>query len=78
MQVLIRTEFFRDCIFVRQTDDLRDIKLEVFSELVKELLGGKQVGTVAVGDKTEAVGKFFKVLEGHAHSHDTGPDTAVV
>ena len=76
--LLIRTEFFRDCIFVRQTDDLRDIKLEIFSELVKELLGGKQVGTVAVGDKTEAVGKFFKVLEGHAHSHDTGPDTAVV
>ena len=76
--LLIRAEFFRDCIFVRQTDDLRDIKLKVFSELMEELLGGKRIGTVTVGDKTEAVGKLFQVLEGHAHSHDAGTDAAVV
>ena len=76
--LLIRAEFFGDCIFVRQTDDLRDIKLKVFSELMEELLGGKRIGTVTVGGKTEAVGKLFQVLEGHAHSHDAGTDAAVV
>ena len=41
--LLIRTEFSGDCIFVRQTDDLRDIKLEIFSEL-GERTAGRQAG----------------------------------
>lgn len=46
---------------------------------MEELLGGKRIGAVTVGDKEkifrQSVSEFLK---SHAHSHDAGTDAAVV
>ena len=57
---------------------LGDLKLELLTELMEELLSGKRVGTVAIGNETKVFRKLFQMLEGHAHRHDAGADPPVV
>ena len=45
---------------------------------MKELLGGKRIRTIAIGNKAEVFGKLLKVAECHAHGHDTGADAPVI
>ncbi len=72
-----RPEFFRYGIVVGKSKDLGNLKLKFFTELAEELLSGKRIGAVAVGDEAEVFGELFKVAEGHAHRKDAGADTAV-
>ena len=73
-----RAELFGDFVLVREPDDLSDIKAEVLTELVEELLSRKRIGAVAIGDKAEVFRKLFQLTESHAHGKDAGTDTAVV
>lgn len=73
-----RPEFFGDFVLVRKPDDLSDIKTELLTELVEELLGRKRVGAVAIGDKAEVFRKLLQLTESHTHGKDAGADTAVV
>ena len=73
-----RAELFRNFVLVRKPDDLGDIKAELLTELVEELLGRKRIGAVAIGDKAEVFRKLLQLTESHAHSKDAGTDTAVV
>ena len=73
-----RAELFGDFVLVREPDDLSDIKAEVLTELVEELLCRKRIGAVAIGDKAEVFRKLFQLTESHAHGKDAGTDTAVV
>ena len=66
-----------DSVFVGQTDDLRDVELEILSVVQKELLGGKRIGGITVSNKTELFWKLREVLQRHAHGQDAGADTAV-
>ena len=73
-----RAELFGDFVLVRKPDDLGDIKTELLTELVEELLGRKRIGAVAIGDKAEVFRKLLQLTESHAHGKDAGTDTAVV
>lgn len=73
-----RAELFGDFVLIRKPDDLGDIKAELLTELVEELLGRKRIGAVAIGDKAEVFRKLLQLTESHAHSKDAGTDTAVV
>ena len=73
-----RAELFGDFVLVREPDDLSDIKAEVLTELVEELLSRKRIGAVAIGDKAEVFRKLLQLTESHAHGKDAGTDTAVV
>ena len=73
-----RAELFGDFVLVRKPDDLSDIKTELLTELVEELLGRKRIGAVAIGDKAEVFRKLLQLTESHAHGKDAGTDTAVV
>ena len=73
-----RAELFGDFVLIRKPDDLGDIKAELLTELVEELLGRKRIGAVAIGDKAEVFRKLFQLTESHAHGKDAGTDTAVV
>ena len=73
-----RTELFGDFVLVCKPDDLGDIKEELLTELMEELLGRKRIGAVAIGDKAEVFRKLFQLTESHAHGKDAGTDTAVV
>ena len=73
-----RAELFGDFVLVRKSDDLGDIKAELLTELVEELLGRKRIGAVAIGDKAEVFRKLLQLTESHAHGKDAGTDTAVV
>ena len=54
--LLVRTKLRGDCIIVRKADDLGDLELELLTELMEKLLGGKRIGTIAVSDKAEVFG----------------------
>ena len=73
-----RAELFGDFVLVREPDDLSDIKAEVLTELVEELLSRKRIGAVAIGDKAEVFRKLLQLTESHAHSKDAGTDPAVI
>ena len=73
-----RTELFGDFVLVCKPDDLGDIKEELLTELMEELLGRKRIGAVAIGDKAEVFRKLLQLTESHAHGKDAGTDTAVV
>ena len=73
-----RAELFGDFVLVRKPDDLSDIKTELLTELVEELLGRKRIGAVAIGDKAEIFRKLLQLTESHAHGKDAGTDAAVV
>ena len=73
-----RAELFGDFVLVRKPDDLSDIKTELLTELVEELLGRKRIGAVAIGDKAEVFRKLLQLTESHAHGKDAGTDAAVV
>ena len=73
-----RAELFGDFVLVCKPDDLSDIKTELLTELVEELLGRKRIGAVAIGDKAEVFRKLLQLTESHAHGKDAGTDTAVV
>ena len=73
-----RAELFGDFVLVRKPDDLSDIKAELLTELVEELLGRKRIGAVAIGDKAEVFRKLLQLTESHAHSKDAGTYPAVV
>ena len=73
-----RAELFGDFVLVREPDDLSDIKAEVLTELVEELLCRKRIGAVAIGDKAEVFRKLLQLTESHAHSKDAGTYPAVV
>ena len=73
-----RAELFGDFVLVCKSDDLGDIKAELLTELVEELLGRKRIGAVAIGDKAEVFRKLLQLTESHAHGKDAGTDTAVV
>ena len=51
--LLERAELFGDLIFISKSDDLGDIKTELISELMEELLGCKRISTVSIGNKAE-------------------------
>ena len=76
--LLIGTEFRGNSVIVRQADDLSNLELELLAELMEELLGSKRIGAIAVSDETEVLWQLLQMLEGHAHGHDAGTDTAVV
>ena len=42
-----RAELFGDFVLIRKPDDPGDIKAELLTELVEELLGRKRIGAVA-------------------------------
>ena len=65
-----RTELFGDFVLVCKPDDLGDIKEELLTELMEELLGRKRIGAVAIGDKAEVFRKLFQLTESHAHGKD--------
>ena len=73
-----RAELFGDFVLIRKPDDPGDIKAELLTELVEELLGRKRIGAVAIGDKAEVFRKLLQLTESHAHGKDAGTDTAVV
>ena len=73
-----RAELFGDFVLIRKPDDLSDIKAEVLTELVEELLCRKRIGAVAIGDKAEVFRKLLQLTESHAHSKDAGTYPAVV
>ena len=73
-----RAELFGDFVLVCKSDDLSDIKAELLTELVEELLGRKRIGAVAIGDKAEVFRKLLQLTESHAHGEDAGADAAVV
>ena len=72
------TEFFGDFIIIRQADDLSDVKLEILTVFMEELLCCQDIRTVTVRDKAEVVREFSEPAEGHTHSQDTGADASVV
>ena len=75
-ELLVGSELLCYRIFIRESDDLGDLKLHLFTELMKELLGSQRVGAVTVGDEPEAVRKFvLQVPESHPHGFDAGPDS---
>ncbi len=73
-----RPEFFGDGVIIGKPDDLGDVELKSIAEFMKELLGGKRIRTIAIGNKAEVFGKLLKVAECHAHGHDTGADAPVI
>ena len=73
-----RAELFGDFVLVCKSDDLGDIKAELLTELVEELLGRKRIGAVAIGDKAEVFRKLLQLTESHAHGKDAGADATVV
>ena len=73
-----RAELFGDFVLVRKSDDLGDIKAELLTEVVEELLGRKRIGAVAIGDKAEVFRKLLQLTESHAHGKDAGTDATVV
>ena len=73
-----RAELFGDFVLIRKPDDPSDIKAELLTELVEELLGRKRIGAVAIGDKAEVFRKLLQLTESHAHGEDAGADAAVV
>ena len=73
-----RAELFGDFVLIRKPDDPGDIKAELLTELVEELLGRKRIGAVAIGDKAEVFRKLLQLTESHAHGKDAGADAAVV
>ena len=73
-----RAELFGDFVLVCKSDDLSDIKAELLTELVEELLSRKRIGAVAIGDKAEVFRKLLQLTESHAHSKDAGTYPAVV
>ena len=73
-----RAELFGDFVLVCKSDDLGDIKAELLTEVVEELLGRKRIGAVAIGDKAEVFWKLLQLTESHAHSKDAGTYPAVV
>ena len=73
-----RAELFGDFVLVCKSDDLGDIKAELLTELMEELLGRKRIGAVAIGDKAEVFRKLLQLTESHAHSKDAGTYPAVV
>ena len=54
-----RPELFGDFVLVRKPDDLSDIKTELLTELVEELLCRKWIGAVSIGDKAEVFRKLL-------------------
>ena len=77
-ELLEGAEFSGHFIIVRKTDDLGDVELKVITVFVEELLSGKDVSTVPVGNKAEVIREFCKAAESHPHGQDAGPDTAVI
>ena len=73
-----RAELFGDFVLVCKSDDLGDIKAELLTEVVEELLGRKRIGAVAIGDKAEVFRKLLQLTESHAHGKDAGADATVV
>ena len=73
-----RAELLGDFVLVRKADDLGDIKAELLSELVEELLGCKRISAVPIGNKAEVFRQFFQLAESHAHGKDAGAYTMVV
>ena len=76
--LLIGSECSGDGIIVGKTDDLGDLKPELFTELMEELLGSKRVSAETICNKPEVFRKLLHVLEGHAHRHNAGTNAAVV
>ena len=54
-----RAELFGDFVLIRKPDDPGDIKAELLTELVEELLGRKRIGAVSIGDKAEVFRKML-------------------
>ena len=54
-----RAELFGDFVLIRKPDDLGDIKAELLTELVEELLCRKWIGAVSIGDKAEVFRKLL-------------------
>ena len=76
--MLVGAEFFGNRVIIGKSDDLGDAELKSIPKFMKELLGGKRIGAVAVSNKAEVFGKLLKVTKSHAHGHDTGSDTPVI
>ena len=73
-----RAELLGDFVLVSKPDDLGDIKTELLTELMEELLCCERIGAVPIGNKAEVFRQFFQLAESHAHGKDTGTDTPVV
>lgn len=71
------TELFGDCIFIGKPDDLRDVEFEILAVIQIELLSGKRIGGIAIGNEAELLRKFSEVLQSHTHGQDAGTDTAI-
>jgi len=76
--LFVRPKFFGNSIIVCKAYDLGDIELELFAEFMEELLGGKRVGAVAIGNEAEVFREFLQMLEGHAHRHNAGTNAPIV
>ena len=75
-ELLVGAELFCYRIFIRESDDLGDLKLHLFTELMKELLGSQRISTVTVGDEAEAFRQLvLQVTESRPHGFDTGSDS---
>ena len=58
-----RPELFGGFVLVRKPDDLSDIKTELLTELVEELLCRKWIGAVSIGDKARMQGPTPRLSE---------------
>lgn len=76
--LLERAELFGDFILIGESDHLGDVKVELLTELVEELLGRKRISAVSIGDEAEVFRELLPFTESHAHGKDAGADTAVV
>ena len=54
-----RAELFGDFVLVCKSDDLGDIKAELLTEVVEDMLGRMRLGAVAIGDKAEVFRKLL-------------------
>ena len=68
-----RAELPGDFVLVRKPDDLGDIKTELLTELVEELLGCKRIGAVPIGNKAEVFRQFFYLRKAMRMARMQGP-----
>lgn len=76
--LFIRSEFFGYLIVVRKSNYLGNIELELIAKFVEELLGGKWIGIIAIGNEFKVFRQFFQMPESHAHGKDAGANPPVI
>ncbi len=70
--LFVEMRFFEGRVIVGRPDDLCDAGFESITEFMKELLGGKRVRAIAIGNKEEILRKLLIMTKSHAHGHNTG------